>query len=181
MGTIEIALLGPVQVRLDGTSVPLPSARQRVVLACLALDAGRPVSVSRLIDALWPADVPENAPGNLQSHVSRLRRTIGRDRLPHDPGGYRLAVETTDVDLGVARALVAEARALAPGAPATAASRIDDALRLWRGDPHGAARSGAVATTGGSDPNSAPGRRRRVRRRQHAADPEGEERRCESA
>lgn len=128
-------MLGPVRVLVDGVPVALPSAQQRVLLACLALEPGRPVPASRLIDALWPTHVPANAAGNLQSYVSRLRKVIGSDRLLHEPGGYRLAVDPLDVDVGAAEALVAKARILAPDDPAGAADLLGDALALWRGVP----------------------------------------------
>lgn len=135
MPAIEVAVLGPVRVLVDGEPVALPSVQQRVLLACLALAPGRPVSASQLIDALWPTGAPANAQGNLQSYISRLRKVVGADRLVHEPGGYRLAVEPVDVDIGAAEALVAESRALTADDPAGAAGRLDDAVALWRGDP----------------------------------------------
>src|SRR5580704_15714995 len=49
-------LLGPVEVRVDGRAVPLPGARQRLVLTLLLVDVNRMVPASRLVDealALW--------------------------------------------------------------------------------------------------------------------------------
>jgi hypothetical protein len=46
-------LLGPVEVRVDGHAVPLPGARQRLVLAVLLVDVNRMVPADRLIDELW--------------------------------------------------------------------------------------------------------------------------------
>ncbi len=132
---IEVAVLGPVRLLVDREPVGLASVQQRILVACLALEPGRPVSVPRLIAALWPGDVPANSQGNLHSYVSRLRRVVGADRLVHEPGGYRLVVEPTDVDVGAARALVAQAHALLPGDPAGAGELLDGALGLWRGEP----------------------------------------------
>lgn len=128
-------MLGPVRVLVDGAPVALPSSRQRVLLACLALAPGRPVPASRLIDALWPTDVPSNATGNLHSYVSRLRKVVGHGTLLHESGGYRLDVDPADVDIGAAKALVDRARSIERDDPAGAAALLGDALGVWRGDP----------------------------------------------
>ena len=47
----------------------------------LALEAGRVVSVDRLVEALWPGDPPETAAHAVQVYVSQLRKALGaRDR-----------------------------------------------------------------------------------------------------
>jgi DNA-binding SARP family transcriptional activator len=46
---VEIALLGEVTAQVDGRAVDLGPARQRCVLAALAVDAGRLVPVDRLV------------------------------------------------------------------------------------------------------------------------------------
>ena len=43
-------LLGPVEVRVDGRALPLPGARQRLLLAVLLVNANRMVPAVRLID-----------------------------------------------------------------------------------------------------------------------------------
>ena len=52
MGEVELRLLGPMSLKVDGLPVPLGPARQRPVLAALAVDAGRPVRVDVLIGRL---------------------------------------------------------------------------------------------------------------------------------
>ena len=113
---VEVGLLGPVELRLDGRPVALSGAPQRVVLARLALAEGRVVPVGDLIEALWGDDPPGNAVGNLHSYVSRLRRHIV---VLREPGGYRL--DRPDLDIGRAERLVA-------------AGRLAEALSLWRGE-----------------------------------------------
>ena len=73
---MAIRLLGPFEVHGPDGPITVTSARQRSVLALLALHAGRPVPVDRLIDALWPDDPPESARNSLQSHVTRLRKKL---------------------------------------------------------------------------------------------------------
>ena len=68
-----VGLLGPLEVRdSDGTAIEIAGARLRTVLTRLALDAGRPVSVDALADAVWPEDSPADVANALQTLVSRL-------------------------------------------------------------------------------------------------------------
>jgi hypothetical protein len=50
---VEIRVLGPLDVRSDGVSVRLGGRKQRTVLALLAVDVGKRVSVDALIDGVW--------------------------------------------------------------------------------------------------------------------------------
>ncbi|MBV9920386.1 MAG: AfsR/SARP family transcriptional regulator [Pseudonocardia sp.] len=121
---VRIGVLGPV----DGPS-GLSGVRLRGLLARLALDAGRPVSTAALVDGLWHIP-PENAANALQALVSRLRRVVAADAVVTEPGGYRLVVDPSNVDVIAFDALVAEARS---ASPAAAHSLLGDALTLWRG------------------------------------------------
>ncbi|MET0419022.1 MAG: BTAD domain-containing putative transcriptional regulator, partial [Actinoplanes sp.] len=120
---VEVGLLGPVELRLDGVPVPLGGAPQRVLLARLALAAGRVVAVGDLIGALWDGEPPDNAVGNLHSYVSRLRRLTGGAAIVREPAGYRLDLPPGAVDVQRAEQLAADAGGL------------QAALGLWRGDP----------------------------------------------
>jgi predicted ATPase/DNA-binding SARP family transcriptional activator len=134
-GKIEVALLGPVEVRAAGAAVPVASVPQRVVLARLALSPDRPVPASALVAALWVDEPPANATGNLHSYVSKLRRLLGAELITSDAAGYRLRVAPGDVDIGRVERLAAEGRALAGTDAARAAGVIDQALAVWRGEP----------------------------------------------
>jgi predicted ATPase/DNA-binding SARP family transcriptional activator len=120
-------LLGPFEVVGSRGPIVVRSARQRAVLAALALEAGGPVPVARLIDAVWPDDPPPSARNSLQSHVARLRAVLGTPELiALEPAGYRLAVRPADVDVPCFEALLGER---------ATASELDAALTLWRGEP----------------------------------------------
>ncbi|MFI1016892.1 AfsR/SARP family transcriptional regulator [Streptomyces sp. NPDC020965] len=54
----------------------LGSDKERIVLASLALEAGRPVALATLIDRLWDDDPPPHARQNVHTYVSRLRRRL---------------------------------------------------------------------------------------------------------
>jgi DNA-binding SARP family transcriptional activator len=82
----------------EGT-VAVSAAKQRVVLAALALRAGRVVSFEELAEAVW-ADVPPPDPRvNVRNYMLRLRCVLGADGpriLTRDPG-YLLDIGTDEV------------------------------------------------------------------------------------
>ncbi|MFG2722109.1 ATP-binding protein [Streptomyces sp. NPDC048416] len=136
MGGVRYRLLGNTQAQhLDGTPVALGGARLRALLAVLALRPGRAVPVAVLVDEVWGAEPPADAPGALQALVGRLRRALGHDAVfSAESGGYGLAAEADDIDLHRFDRLAADgARALEEGDPAEAVSLLDDALALWAG------------------------------------------------
>ena len=70
---MEFRILGPLEIEDQGRAVALGGPKQRALLAALLLTPNRPVSVDRLIDALWPTRPPADAANALQFHVSQLR------------------------------------------------------------------------------------------------------------
>ncbi|HEX6870192.1 MAG TPA: BTAD domain-containing putative transcriptional regulator, partial [Micromonosporaceae bacterium] len=131
---VAVALLGPVQVRLDGTVMPLPSLPQRILLARLALAPGRVVGVGELLDCLWGDGPPANSLGNLQSYVSRLRRVLGSGLIAREGSGYRLDLAAEQVDVGEVQQYADQARAAVGQQPGLAAARFGQALGHWRGE-----------------------------------------------
>jgi peptide/nickel transport system substrate-binding protein len=135
---VEIGILGPVEVRIEGRSAPLGGPKQRALLAVLALHANEPVPRDRLIDALWGERPPPSVDASLDAYLSRLRRVVGRERIVRRPGGYVLVLGTDELDLERFARLVANARAtVARGDLAAGATLLRNALALWRGDPLG--------------------------------------------
>ena len=142
MVRVRIRLLGPlVADDAGGRAVDLAGTRLRVLLAALALEAGRPVSAARLTELLWPDEQPANPANALQALVSRLRSALGRELVAASAGGYRLALDPAEVDLHRFRQLLSEPESAAePAAEAAveavsepAAERLAAALALWRG------------------------------------------------
>jgi predicted ATPase/DNA-binding SARP family transcriptional activator len=138
---MRFGILGPTQVELaEGREVVVRGPRLRALLVLLLLDAGRVVPAERLIDGLYGEDPPAGAANALQSQVSRLRQALsgqgGPTLVEFHPAGYRLAVETDDVDAHRFARLSAEGhRALATGDLIRAAALLQEALELWRGEP----------------------------------------------
>jgi predicted ATPase/DNA-binding SARP family transcriptional activator len=132
---VDVDLLGPIGVRVDGRPVEVRSPKQRALLAALALAEGAVVSVDALVDALWGDEEPPADPrGSLQSYVSRLRSQLG-DAITHGPAGYRLEQAGGRTDVRVVMGLVDQARA--SDQPALRAALLGDALERWRGEPLG--------------------------------------------
>ncbi|MFI6299339.1 BTAD domain-containing putative transcriptional regulator [Nonomuraea sp. NPDC050790] len=131
--TLEICLLGPLRVVVDGRVVTLPAGRLPALLAVLALSPGVPVSVDRLASAVWGEESAVDVRTNLQTSVSRLRRLLGGELIETRDGGYALLAEPDQVDA------VRFVRLLDRAATASdQAAEHDDlvaALRLWRGMP----------------------------------------------
>ena len=124
-------VLGPVGV--EGFDGRLGGARERTVLAVLALHTGRRVGEDVLAWALWDDDPPRTATKTVQSIVARLRRSVGDAIEPAVGGGYRW---TGDVDLIESEHLVTLARAaVAQGELTQAGARFDQALALWHDRP----------------------------------------------
>ncbi|MFG3020596.1 BTAD domain-containing putative transcriptional regulator [Streptomyces sp. NPDC048254] len=133
---MRFGILGPLDIRTDdGTPVDPGGPRPRALLTLLLLDAGRAVSGQRLAEGLYGAEPPAGAANALQSQVSRLRRRLA----PHagieaTATGYRIAVAPDTVDVYQFETRSAAGRAaLAAGDHRNAATRLREALALWRG------------------------------------------------
>ena len=74
--SVEIAVLGPVEVRVDGAPVDLGTPKQRALVAALALSHGRPVSVDAIVDLLWEDARRPGVTATLQAYVSGLRKVL---------------------------------------------------------------------------------------------------------
>jgi WD40 repeat protein/DNA-binding SARP family transcriptional activator/energy-coupling factor transporter ATP-binding protein EcfA2 len=136
---LEFRILGPLDVRVDGTSVPSGGPKQRALLALLLLSANRIVPRDRLVVELYTEQSVNSADHALRNHVSRLRgvlasAAITEPRLVARPPGYLLRVEPGELDLEeFERLAAAGSEALASGDPAKAAESLRAAERLWRG------------------------------------------------
>jgi predicted ATPase/DNA-binding SARP family transcriptional activator len=131
---LSVAVLGPVEVRRDGRLLSVPSGRSTEVLVRLALDAGRPVRVDRIIEDVWHGSTAGR--NTLQSKVSQLRRALGEaDAITVADDSYTLRVAPDEVDAlavqGLAESVASARRA---GDPRSAADGANAALALFRGD-----------------------------------------------
>ena len=129
-------LFGEFEVVRGGVPIPVRGAKQRALLALLALSRGNPVSADRLIDQLW-GDGRTAKPANaLQAQIVQLRRTLGASVIVTSESGYALDISAADLDVARFEDLVAEGRRLSTeGEIAQASAVLSDALRLRRGEP----------------------------------------------
>ncbi|WP_173073541.1 BTAD domain-containing putative transcriptional regulator [Phytohabitans rumicis] len=145
---------------MDGVLVDLGGVKKRMVVAALALHAGRPVSVDSLIDVLWGEDPPPTAVPTLHVYVAGVRRLFEPDRPARArprvvvtvTPGYALRLPVGAVDAAAFDAAVDEAHrrlgagvvaAEVPARPRLAAEelvglvgQLDGALASWRGEPY---------------------------------------------
>jgi predicted ATPase/DNA-binding SARP family transcriptional activator len=127
---LVFGVLGTLQADRDGSALPLPSLRQRTVLAALLTRAGRTVPADMLVEAAWGERLPDHPKAALQTVLSRLRTALGADLISADISGYRLNIGADSVDALRFEAL----RQRAAHAPdAGAAGLLAAALALWRG------------------------------------------------
>lgn len=128
LGSLEV--IGP-----DGP-LPINGGRLRGFLSALLMRAGHPISVDRLIEALWGERPPSSALANVRTYAYQLRRMLeGSDaQLSTQNGAYRLDVGSQQLDLSEYQGRADDGLdALARKDFAQAAIDLRAALRLWRG------------------------------------------------
>src|SRR5436190_1137832 len=128
--SIDIRILGSLEVERDGAPLPPSAGRDRRLLGFLVTRAGDAVAAERLIDQLWGERPPRTAAAALHNSVSRLRKTIGADVLQTRPAGYVLSVGAEGIDAARFERHVRESAGVPPEA---AADMLRGALALWRG------------------------------------------------
>ena len=143
---MRVGVLGPLEVWAARQQVDIAGPLPRRLLALLVTRSGRYLTVDALIDGLWGDDPPAAARATLQSHVARLRRSLGEPGvIAAGPAGYRLTVDAADVDaFAFVAAVQAGHRALVGGDLPAAAAELSVGLALWRG-PAFAEFSGCAA------------------------------------
>jgi DNA-binding SARP family transcriptional activator len=128
---VRIGVVGPLEVRVDGRVLQakdVGSRKARTLLALLAVERPRPVSVDLVVDAVWPQAPPRRPVPDVATLVSRLRTTLGRDAVVGVRTAYRLG-DDVGVDLCDARDLVADAESRTAADPPAA---LDAARRAVR-------------------------------------------------
>jgi DNA-binding SARP family transcriptional activator/pimeloyl-ACP methyl ester carboxylesterase len=133
---VRVSVLGPLRLENESGEVVLGAAKERSLLAALALSPGRVVGIETLVSALWGETPPATSRKTLQTYVSNLRRVIGADAVETVGSGYVLRVAVDDVDVGRFRTLVGEGEhALKNDSVEKAREKLAQALTLWRGEP----------------------------------------------
>jgi DNA-binding SARP family transcriptional activator len=135
---LKLHLLGPVQVFSARGPVDPGPARQRCVLAALAVEMGRPVPIPALIDRVWDERPPQRAKHTLHVYLSRIRRMLADAdpdaRICRRSGGYALELGNGTLDMASLQAELGWARR-SGATPAERCDALELALGLWQGPP----------------------------------------------
>jgi DNA-binding SARP family transcriptional activator len=135
--SVEYRILGPLEIRTGGSELHLGHTREQRVMAALLLDAGRVVSLERLVDELWDEDPPETAPKLVRNCVSALRSRFAAAPgavIETHPSGYLLEIGGAYLDTADFAERIGRARSFgAAGRLAEAVAEARAALALWRG------------------------------------------------
>src|SRR5258706_3051168 len=90
---LQIRLLGPFDIRLNGKRILIPSRAGQSLFAYLALTAGTPQRRELLAGILWPDFSDENARKNLRHELWRIRKALSTQQST--PVEYLLTGEFT--------------------------------------------------------------------------------------
>ncbi|WP_454195249.1 AfsR/SARP family transcriptional regulator [Nocardia sp. Marseille-Q1738] len=128
-------------MRFGEVPVAIRQQKPQTLLAMLARNAGRVLSIDELIDGLWGVeDSPASAVGAIRNFVWSVRRQLAvhlgsADAVVSVRGGYRLALQVcTDADVAERHRVAADI-ARAAGDLVDADRQVAAGLALWRGDP----------------------------------------------
>jgi DNA-binding SARP family transcriptional activator/WD40 repeat protein len=134
-GDVDIRVLGPMEVLVNGVSVSLGGPRQRALLAIMISRVPAPVLPDVLINELWGEAASHGSRSTLQTLVSNLRQVLGNS-IPLERGGYRLDVPIEAIDSWRFANLVDEVRPKITTSPREASEELRRGLEWWRARPY---------------------------------------------
>lgn len=134
---LALRSLGGFDLRIDGKSLPSRGKskhRQMELLKLVAAYAPLPVPLARIAEALWPDSEGDAARHALDTTLSRLRGTFGRDVFRIEHGALSLDSNVCWIDTAATEDRIARLEAaIAEGSDAVAAA-ADAVCELYRGD-----------------------------------------------
>ncbi|MFH8293623.1 BTAD domain-containing putative transcriptional regulator [Streptomyces sp. NPDC018059] len=145
---LSFRVLGPLEISLDGRSLPAPRGpKVRQVLSLLLMDPSGHVNNAAIIEELWGQDVPRTAISTIRTHIYHLRRALEQNAAGLTPpgtvpdqlivtrqSGYSLCPDGVRLDSARFLAQAREGdRLLKAGDYAGASDRLREALDLCRG------------------------------------------------
>jgi DNA-binding SARP family transcriptional activator/tetratricopeptide (TPR) repeat protein/DNA-binding XRE family transcriptional regulator len=144
---VRIVVLGGTAVRRGPHSSPITARTQRLLIARLALDAGRSVSREDLFRAVWEREREPDHDHALHTAIGRARKLVAPIPVRRTPLGYMLDATVDQVDASRFTELIGAAQAgetpherlesfLAAFAlwsefPGDLGRWVDEPLRLW--------------------------------------------------
>jgi SARP family transcriptional regulator, regulator of embCAB operon len=153
-GQLNIGLLGPLSAHLNDQPIAPSATKQRQVLALLALNTGRVVTISTLVEELWGNYPPRSYATTLQTYILQLRNALTA-AAPCDPAarrvlgtrhcGYLLEADACRTDVEEFGCLARAGRIAAEtGDQRSVSEQLGRALQLWRGPAMVDVRMGRV-------------------------------------
>lgn len=131
---MKFRVLGGLEVIEAGAPIPIRGRICQYLLALLVSRSGRAVSMSALVDGIWDSTPPPTASRQVRNAVSRLRRSLGAERVATAGDGYRIRLDGVDCDVVGFETMVREGIRLAETGDASAAARhLEAGLERWRG------------------------------------------------
>ncbi|WP_344613878.1 AfsR/SARP family transcriptional regulator [Dactylosporangium salmoneum] len=132
-GIVRFGLFGYVRLVRDGVAVEITQPKQRGILSMLLAAPSELVTLSELIDTLWPGEPAASVVNQVHRHIGALRRLCEPDLPPRHKGryiasagrGYRLMLDAENSDVLRFRALAERAGRLVES------GHRRDALRLY--------------------------------------------------
>ncbi len=103
---LEIRVLGPVDIRVDGAPLVVDTRKAVAILVLLGVE-GRPYARDELAAMLWPESDDESARGALRRTLSVLRAALGTRWVTADRSAVALDDDRVRVDLAELEAAAA--------------------------------------------------------------------------
>ncbi|MFD7510657.1 tetratricopeptide repeat protein [Streptomyces sp. NPDC059853] len=139
--SFRIRVLGNIEICSGDRKSSPGSPKEALTLAALAWDSGRSVSMETMIQRVWD-DPPSKPRTSLHTYISRIRRAMTKTAGEHAPQlyvrthAYRLDAIPEAIDVHRYLSLTKQAEDLSGrGGFPDALATLDEAERLWRGDP----------------------------------------------
>jgi DNA-binding SARP family transcriptional activator len=142
---VEVKVLGPLDVTVDGVPAVPSANKPSKVLAMLALNVGHVVTAATLIEEIWDQHPPRTCLSTLQTYVLKVRKKFQEAvaEIGGDPAtdfvvtkrnGYLLDADADDVDVTQYTKLSKAGRRAANAGDHVNASRLlGSALTRWNG------------------------------------------------
>ncbi|MFE9421516.1 BTAD domain-containing putative transcriptional regulator [Kitasatospora sp. NPDC006697] len=156
---MELRLLGTVELVALGRPTRISREQVRCLLAALAVDVNRHLSLGALVERIWDGQLPAEPANSLYSLVSRLRGALqsatAAEGLPADTfeltghaHTYTLAADPELIDYHRFRRLTERAQAHAErGEDRSAFDLLRQAEDLWQGEPLAGLNGGWATAT----------------------------------
>lgn len=144
---VTIQTMGKISIRAgDKRYFRLGPPRQRALFALLLINAGKSMSIPRIIDSLWGAKPPASVRSTIYSYISRLRQSLDETsgtnhqfqiRIRHLASGYMLETDLGCTDfVQFQDAIELASELMDEGHPNSAKGAAESALSLWHGTPY---------------------------------------------